>query len=248
MAYVERAVPGSLCWAELGTNNQRGAKAFYAKLLGWQFEDYPIGADSFYTMFRAGGRNAAAAYTIQTHHGPLPPHWLLYIAVSDADTATGLARGHGASVRDGPFDVMEEGRISILSDPGGAVFALWQSKRHHGIGIEGVPGAVCGAELSTRDTERCRRFYRAVFGWEFAGSRIRNGEREIAGLAALDEGRSRWLPYFGVDDVDAAVAQCAALGGRELAGTGSGERGSRVAVLGDPQGAAFGVVEVSEKS
>ena len=38
----------------------------------------------------------------------------------------------------GPFDVMDAGRMALLQDPTGAVFALWQAK--DSIGAEVVNG------------------------------------------------------------------------------------------------------------
>lgn len=53
----------------------------------------------------------------------VPPHWIVYFAVDDADAATEKAKEGGAQVRAEPFD-NEAGRFSVLTDPHGAAFAL----------------------------------------------------------------------------------------------------------------------------
>src|SRR5262245_8237172 len=95
MANVDTHAPGTLCWAELGTTNQDAAKKFYQSVLGWTPVDHPMGPGFVYTMFTLDGRNTGACYTL-TPEMPgenVPPNWLLYVSVADADqTASKAAR------------------------------------------------------------------------------------------------------------------------------------------------------------
>src|SRR5260370_39321019 len=125
MSHVTKHAPGAFSWIELGTTDQNAAKHFYTALLGWKFDDNPMGPNDFYTMFTLGGENAAAAYTLraeQTAQG-VPPHWNLYISVESADSAASKATELGASVLAGPFDVYSFGRMAVIADPTGAVFS-----------------------------------------------------------------------------------------------------------------------------
>ena len=53
-----------------------------------------------------------------------PSHWLHYISVENADEATERATKAGASVMMPPMDVPGGGRIAIMTDPQGAMFAV----------------------------------------------------------------------------------------------------------------------------
>ena len=127
MATVDTHAPGSFCWIELGTTDQNAAKQFYSRLLGWTAEDFPMGPNEVYTMFSLDGRNTAGCYNLtpdMTAHG-LPPHWLLYIAVVNADETVAKITRAGGSIMKPAFDVMEFGRMAVCQDPSGAAFAVW---------------------------------------------------------------------------------------------------------------------------
>jgi len=111
-------------------------------------------------------------------------------------------------------------------------------------------------ELLTGDPEAAAGFYAQAFGWTVArrgvGSRAyrlaqRDG-RPVAGLVRIDDrpdGRTppaRWIGLMSVPDVDAAVARATQAGGSVLAGPGVQLGRGRVALLSDPEGAAFGVI------
>src|SRR5438034_2328543 len=78
---------GSFLWVDLGTIDQQGAKAFYAGLFGWEYEDMPIGNGATYTMCRLEGKDVAAiaAQSDQERQQGIPPHWNSYITAHDLD-------------------------------------------------------------------------------------------------------------------------------------------------------------------
>ena len=81
-------------------------------------------------MYKLGGEDVGAAYTLrpdQRDQG-VPPNWLVYIAVPNVDQAIARAELHGATLLSPAFDVMEYGRMAVLRDPQGAVFAIWQAE------------------------------------------------------------------------------------------------------------------------
>src|SRR5262249_3485989 len=168
MSHIEKHPPGAFCWIELATTDQNAAKNFYGKLFGWTVNDFPMGPNDFYSMFQLEGRDTAAAYTIRPEQRSqgVPPHWMIYVAVEDADAATRRAAELGGKVLAAAFDVYTVGRMAVLEDPTGAVFSVWQAKQHKGTGIADVDGTLCWAELSTTDQERASRFYADLFGWK----------------------------------------------------------------------------------
>ena len=149
------------------------------------------------------------------------------------------------------MDVLDLGRMGFFMDPTGAAFGIWQPKEHTGAEVVNRAGSFGWNELQTRDAEKAKEFYAAVFGWEpvdtdmGGGSnyiRWQLGDRIVAGMIQMDENfppemPSNWLVYFGVEDADEAVAKAQAAGGSvhveptDIPGMG------RFAVLADPHGA-----------
>jgi predicted enzyme related to lactoylglutathione lyase len=258
MPTVEKHAPGDFCWMELGTTDQAAAKKFYAELFGWTINEFPIGPNEFYTMFKIDGRDVGAAYTLrqdQLAQG-VPAHWNLYVAVENADATAGRATGLGAKVYAPPFDVFDVGRMAVLQDPTGAVFSLWQAKRHAGFGIKGVPGTFCVADLSTPDQEGASRFYEQLFGWRIGKEdenpahnyyHLFNNEEFIGGILPPafrnPETPPYWQIYLQVADCDAAATKAKSLGGNLYMPPMKVEDIGRMAVMADPQGAAFAIFE-----
>ena len=54
----------------------------------------------------------------------VPLHWNTCIAVESADETAAKAQQAGGVVIAGPFDVFNAGRMAMLQDPQGAVFAV----------------------------------------------------------------------------------------------------------------------------
>jgi predicted enzyme related to lactoylglutathione lyase len=262
MPHIEKPVPGSFCWIELSTTDQNGAKSFYNSLLQWTAVDQPMGPGEFYTMFQIEGKNASAAYTMRPEervHGA-PPHWKLYIAVENADTAATRAAELGGKVLVAPFDVMDAGRMAIIQDPGGAIFCVWQANQHQGLEITGVDGALCWADLNVPEPTAVETFYAGLFGWRLEVStsdssgylHIKNGDEFIGGIPPVkDQGRKippHWLVYFQVSDVDAAAGKAQSLGAQFHVLPMTIEKVGRFAIMADPQGAVSSIFTPAPRS
>ena len=257
MANIDHFAPGSFCWFELGTSDQNAAKNFYTSLFGWGVNDMPMGPDMFYSMFTLNGRMPGAAYKLMPDmvQAGVPPHWALYIAADNVDETTAKVTAAGGTVIKAPFDVFDVGRMSVVRDPTGAVFEIWQEKRPAANGITGVPGTVCWADLNTRDVETARKFYSAVFGWQIMPGEhdtsgylhIKNGEQFIGGIPPAHmmppHVPPHWLLYFLVADADASTARLMELGGRTIMPPMTMEKVGRFSVVADPQGAVFSLFQ-----
>src|SRR5690349_15856611 len=165
MAERTSHAPGTFSWVDLGTTDGEGAKAFYGALLGWEFEDLPVPGSPPYSMARLRGLNVAAVYT--KRDDSQPPAWLSYVTVADADGVAGSAAGLGATVISEPFDVMDAGRMAVLADPTGAVFAIWQAKQSIGAQLVNDVGSLTMNQLNPTDPQTAQAFYSALFGWTF---------------------------------------------------------------------------------
>jgi predicted enzyme related to lactoylglutathione lyase len=250
--------PGTFCWPELSTTDQKGAVGFYRALFGWEVNEQPIGPTETYSIFRLRGRDVAAAYTTRVEEKGVPPHWGSYVSVTSADDAAKRAVELGATVFAPPFDVMDAGRMAVLQDPTGAVFHVWQPNRHVGTRVQREPGALCWTELATRDTKAAEKFYTQLFGWnaktgtdggmeytEFSVPGAAAGAGMLAMQPEWGNVPPHWTPYFQVADCDATVAKATSLGGTALVPATDIPNVGRFAMLQDPQGAVFAIIKMT---
>lgn len=257
MPHIDKHPPGAFCWIELPTSDQNAAKSFYSSLFGWASQDFPMGPNDFYTMFQLGGRDAAAAYTMRPEQRSqgVPPHWMIYIAVESADNAASRVAQLGGKLLAPPCDVYDIGRMAVVQDPTGAVFALWQPKSHTGTGIAGVPGTLCWADLVTTDPARAKEFYTGLFGWRIIKGEndpsgylhIANGEKFIGGIPPANfrdpNVPPHWLAYFVVSNCDETAAKAKELGAKTHLAPMTMEKVGRMAILADPQGAVLALYQ-----
>jgi predicted enzyme related to lactoylglutathione lyase len=252
MGKRESYTPGTFSWSDLATTDPDAAKAFYGELFGWVAEDMPVGEGVFYSMMRRDGSDAAAIAPQQEaqREAGVPPMWNSYVTVASADATAARVAELGGTVAAPAFDVMDAGRMAVLMDPQGAMFMAWEPGGNIGAGVVNGPGALSWNELSTTDMDAAAAFYGDLFGWttsSFEGSPepyllIQNGERSNGGIHAISQPGAppSWLVYFGVDDIDASLALIERLGGGTI--VGSTDIGvAKIAVVTDPQGAAFAI-------
>jgi len=262
MAHIDHHPPGSFCWIELATTDQNAAKSFYSSLFGWDPQDSPMGPDGSYTMFKLEGRDAAAGYTLRPDQRAqgVPPHWMPYVAVDNADQAVNKVKQLGGTVLAPAFDVMDLGRMAVLQDPTGAPFCVWQAKKNTGLGIAHVAGTLCWADLSTPDPKSAGDFYSGLFGWQLILDpkdpsgyvHIKNGEHFIGGIPPATCHQpgmpAHWLAYFAVDDVDSSAHQAKQMGATLFLDPMTMEGVGRMAVIADPQGAVFSIFKSARHS
>ena len=249
---------GEFCWTDLATTDPAAAKRFYGSLFGWESEDMPAGEGMTYTMCRLKGQFVSALYLLDKERRSqgVPPHWLPYINVRNADDAAKKITQNGGTVLQGPFDVFDAGRMAVLRDPTGAHVSVWQAKRHIGAGLINETGAVCWNELMTPDIQTAGRFYRTVFDWtsdqmDMGGgmtyTMFKAGTIQVGGMmerpARLKDVPPNWLIYFGVGDCDASAAKVGQLGGTVMQPPTDIPNVGRFAVCKDGQGAAFALFQ-----
>lgn len=243
---------GVPCWTDLMARDVDAARSFYEAVLGWSF----TGTGEEYGGYVIGQVRGAAAAGI----GPLldgaPSAWTLYFASDDADATAAQVPELGGTVLLPPGDIGPLGRMFVATDPSGAPFGVWQAGEHIGAGIANEPGAMTWEDLRTRDPVAARVFFGELFGFRFqeipeagdgADYRImfRPGEEApLGGIGGMlgEEGEPHWLVYFGAADTPAAAAAAERAGGTVLLPAFETPFG-RQAVLADPGGAVFSVIE-----
>lgn len=118
-------VDGTVCWADLNTSDPDKAGKFYSDLFGWSVnreEHDPSG----YLHIKNGETFIGGAPPASRFNPKMPPHWLLYFQTSDCDAVAAKAKTLGANIYLPPTTMEKVGRMSVMADPQGAVFSLFQ--------------------------------------------------------------------------------------------------------------------------
>lgn len=115
---------GAIVWNELNTRDTEGSKVFYGAVFGWSFDEREFETGN-YNSIKVGDDTVGGMIDISGRvPDEVPAHWLVYFAVDDTDATIEKAKGAGGEAVFGPEDISEVGRIAVLKDPFGAVFAL----------------------------------------------------------------------------------------------------------------------------
>ncbi|HET8824283.1 MAG TPA: VOC family protein [Terriglobales bacterium] len=116
-------MPNPFCHVELNTTDLKKAKDFYGKLFDWKLEDMPGGE---YTMIGVG--EGVGGGMMKNPIPGAPSFWLSYVLVEDIRAATKKAASLGGNVMKDVTEIPNYGEFSVITDPTGAHFALWQPK------------------------------------------------------------------------------------------------------------------------
>lgn len=247
---------GAVNWVDLSTPDPEGAASFYEHLLGWSMEKTPTPMGEYY-VGKVGDREAAGLMAQSPDLEGMPAMWTVYFTVDDIDAAVAAVTVAGGSVMAPPFEIPDGARVAVVADPTGGMFGLITATGEEGEYVSSETGALDWVELLTRDPATAEAFYRQVFGWEaatddYSGTRYTvfslDGE-EVAGMMLMPdevpaEAPAHWSVYFAVGDCRAAETTVDELGGLVLRPTMDMPDG-RFAVMADPQGATFQVMETA---
>jgi predicted enzyme related to lactoylglutathione lyase len=126
---VPYARPNSFTWGELSCRDVDSATDFYGAVFGWEARTRAGARGSTYTEFFLPDVDQAVAGMVpmnQRWPEDVPPHWMLYFAVTDTDEIVSRVGQLGGTVSVAPYDLADVGRIAVLNDPEGAVFSVIQ--------------------------------------------------------------------------------------------------------------------------
>jgi predicted enzyme related to lactoylglutathione lyase len=243
--------PPAFAWYELLTTDLPAAQSFYGRVAGWAAQDAST-AQFAYRLFNAGGAPFAGLMELplEGRRKGATPRWVGYVAVQDVDGAVERLKALGGAVYVPPTD-SNIGRVAVIADPQTATLGLVG-----GLKYAAAPGAreaqrpVGWHELLAGESKAAFGFYNALFGWEKVPPReamlesyqlfAANG-RTLGGMFTkfVATPVPFWLYYFEVDDLDAAIDQVKAGGGRIAQGPIELWEGSWSVRCIDPQGAMF---------
>jgi len=114
---------GRFSWNELMTTDVEGAKVFYAKLFGWQYEAFPMD-EKTYHVIRSGDDETGGIMEMPPPAEGHPPAWGAYVTVDDVDETARRAEELGGKIHLPPTDIPKVGRFAVIQDPQGAFISI----------------------------------------------------------------------------------------------------------------------------
>ncbi|MEU6852279.1 VOC family protein [Actinacidiphila alni] len=248
------SILGSPTWIDIAATDTVAAAGFYGAVFGWTF--HPAGPDAgSYGTLQKDGKIVAAL-------GPLvdegaTPAWTVYFETPDVNATAKAVAEAGGTVRAEPFDAQEAARMAALTDPAGAEFALFQPRALKGLEETSKYDTLGWVELQTPDAAAALAFYRGLFGWRAADTKVGDaayafistaegdqGATAFGGITAAPEGVGpRWVPYFDVEDADATLGKVREAGGSVLVPTVDVPGIGKIAWFADLSGATFAVLQ-----
>ena len=247
---------GKIIFVELVTPDLAAARKFYAGLFGWTFRDIQAGGME-YSEALLDGRPVAGLIQKNLPAGEhRQPAWLSFFSIGDVDTAKKIALQNGSKVLFQPHSIPDRGREAVFADPQGAVFAVLASSSGDPSDVLAAPGEWIWSSLITIDPDTDAAFYQTLFDYEVFDLPADEGAQHLI-LASENYARAsvnplpakrpnthpHWLNYVRVEDAVKMTAKVVALGGRVLVEPRVDRHGGEVAVVGDPLGAPFGLLE-----
>ena len=244
---------GEFCWINMLTPEPAQAREFFGTLLGWTYTEIP----GMGHAVQVGGRDIGALFDLAGPNTPkgTPPLIGVMVKVASADAICEKVTSLGGKARPA-FDIMDQGRMAVCTDPNGAEFDVWEPKKMLGTDADSSQhGAPSWFETMTTDVDRAAAFYSGLFGWTpkvmpMAGSTyttFKHGSVYVAGMMPITPRmgklRPHWATYFTVQDADETARKAVKLGAQvrmpveDVPGIG------RFCGIRSPQGVPFYVIK-----
>ncbi|HVN96847.1 MAG TPA: VOC family protein [Syntrophales bacterium] len=247
---------GKVIFVELVTPDLAAAKQFYTGLFGWTFRDIQAGRIEYAEALLDGRPVAGLVHKKVPAGEHRQPRWLSFFAVGDVDGAKKIALQNGAKVLFEPHSIPDRGREAVFADPQGAVFAVLSSSSGDPSDVLVAPGEWIWSSLITSDPDTDAAFYQKLFDYEVFELPPSEGAQHLllssdnyarASVNTLPANRPNahphWLNYVRVEDAVKMAEKVVALGGRVVVAPRIDRHGGKVAVVADPLGACFGLLE-----
>ncbi|MFO1477334.1 MAG: VOC family protein [Verrucomicrobiota bacterium] len=247
-------LPGKFVWADLVTDDLAGAQKFYSGLFGWTFRDY-----DGYLVAANDERPLCGMFQRPKPSDPAKkPRWIGYISVPSVGRVAQTVTNAGGRILASAQKLPNRGEQATFADPEGALFGVVRSSAGDPQDFLADPGDWIWIQLMSRDARKAAEFYRSVAGYDIlentnsarASDYILAAEgyarATVRGLPAdAADIRPTWLLFVRVKSVPDSIARAKELGGKTLLEPRPELFGGKLAVVGDPSGAAVGIMEWS---
>lgn len=116
-------VIGAIEWRDLTVANAEQVSDFYAQVVGWQREPAPMGDYDDYNMNNTQGTVAGVCHA-KGDNADLPPQWLMYVRVENAQQSAKKTVELGGEILKGPTEYAGE-TYYVIRDPAGAILSVY---------------------------------------------------------------------------------------------------------------------------
>ena len=253
---MAEASKSGFVWYELITDDVEKAIAFYGPVVGWDVRDSGMPGMK-YMLFGKGGKDVGGMMSSKALGQAMPTKWVGHIFTADVDAETKAVVADGGKVYREPQDIPGVGRFSVVSDPQGAEYLLFQPNGT-AMAAQMEPaevGAVGWRELATTNWKEAWAFYSGHYGWT-KGDAVEMGMMGTyqtfmldgssgGGMMSIPEqmkdgmGGPAWMFYFTVEEIGAAATRVQERGGTVIHGPSPVPGGAWILQGLDPQGGRF---------
>lgn len=253
---------GTPCWVEVTCADEARAQHFYSSLFGWTYQRNrdPSAPAGWYSVASLDGVSVGGLYRGAAGK---PATWTVRLAVSHTASTAEWVESLGGRVTLGPVRIPNRGSILHAVDPTGGPVVFWAPASGWEFAT-GVPNTFSGADLNIHDGAAADHFYCRLFNYtsqqigdsttvDYAAWHIEHQPvlyRYVMGPEYRPDTPSHWMIYFAIDPVkgtDAAAHQALRLGGQVVIQPYDTPHG-RMAILADPDGAVFAVIDHARAS
>jgi predicted enzyme related to lactoylglutathione lyase len=243
---------GKIVWHDLLTNDIDGSRKFYGGLFGWTFEEVPItlgfGHSGNYLLIRHKGELIGGMVDTERLGTKVNnSQWVVLMSVDDVDTAAQNVVDAGGEIMTPPTDLNERGRIAVVRDNAGALFAILQTRDGDPVDTSAAFGSFMWDEVWVPDAAATAMFYERIAPFHPVSKETSQGA-VYRGLGV--DGRPRmgilqspitdlpptWASYIRVEDMS-VLDRVVSLGGEILLPVEDREIGGQVALIAGPSGA-----------
>jgi len=253
---VNTRLPGKFVWVDLITPDVERAELFYGKLFGWMFQKIGSG-DGAYTLAFLGEEPMAGIVQIGAKGGePKQARWIGFISVPDVAEAQRRVVSEGGKVLVGARSFPKRGDLAVFADREGAIFGAISSSTGDVEDFLAEIGDWIWAQFLSREGEKAATFYASIGGSRVLEAPKPDGAKRWllvsqgyarASIVEIPQSRADarpgWLGYIRVADVAATVALAQQLDGRVIVAPRADLFNGKVALIADPNGALFGVLQ-----
>jgi uncharacterized protein len=253
---TDARLPGKFVWVDLLTSDVERAEAFYGKLFGWTFRKIGDG-DRAYTLAFLGEEPMAGMVRVpHKANERKPARWIGFISVPDVTEAQRSVLSQGGKVLVSARSFAKRGDLAVFADPEGAIFGVMSSSTGDVEDFLTEVGDWIWAQFLSRNGEKAAIFYASIGRTRVLDEPKPDGAKRwllvsqgYARASIIEippqrsDARAGWLGYLRVADVGATVALAQKLGGRILVAPRPNLFDGKVALLADPSGAMFGVLQ-----
>ena len=243
---------GKIVWHDLLTTDIEASRKFYGGMFGWTFEEVPIslgfGKSGNYLLIRHKGELVGGMVDTERLGTKVNnSQWVVLMSVDDVDAAAQNVVDAGGEIMTPPTDLNERGRIAVVTDNSGALFAILQTRDGDPIDTSAAFGSFMWDEVWVPDSAAAANFYSSIA--PFQPVSLETGRDSVYRGLGVD-GRPRmgilqdpieelpptWASYIRVEDMS-VLDKVEALGGEVLLPAANRDIGGQVALIAGPSGA-----------